>query len=686
MPRQLPPAIPRFIGRKDALALLTAQLKRRDGFAGPHQAVVISVIGGTAGVGKTALAVRWAHQAAASFPDGQLYVNLRGFHPSGKPVSPAEAIRCMLDALLVPAERIPANPDAQVGLYRSLLSGKRVLVLLDNAQDADQVRPLLPGGPYCMVLITSRSQLAGLVAAEGANYLRLDLLSDAESRELLVWRLGKARLDAEPGAAAELADMCARLPLALAIAAARIAARPQLALAAFVDELRDTRGRLDALDTGDVAASVRAVFSWSVSSISDPAGRLFALLGLHPGPDITIPAAASLAGMPLSAARRALDELAGSHLLTEHATARFAMHDLLRAYAAELGGTYDVTERHRAVGRMLDYYVHTLDAANRVLYPARDPLTLQVPLAGAMPETLTEAQQAQSWMEAEHRVLTAVAAEAAELSFDRHAWQIPYYLALFLDLHGSWDEWAVAQAVALRSAQRLGDMAAQARIHLISSHLCMRQGAEADAEVHLRNALRLYRQLHDRVGQARIHLGFSLVLNHQGKHSDAYSQAQQSLLLNVAAGHRAGMAGALNAMGWSEAHLARPARAVTCCRMAIGLHRDAGNRLGEAEGLDSLGYAYHQLGDHRQAIECYELAIRCLRELACDHEEAVTRTRLGDVQFASGRIGRARDSWVRALAIFSAEHHSSAELVRRRLRHLGSEGGDGAGALFAPVN
>ena len=352
VPRQLPAPVRPFAGRTAELAALTGLLED----VGALSATVISVIGGTAGVGKTALAVHWAHQVADRFPDGQLYVNLRGFDPSGNPTPAVAAIRALLDALEVPADRIPANLDAQVGLYRSLVAGKRMLLVLDNARNAEQVRPLLPGGPGCLVVVTSRSDLAGLAAIEGARSMRLGLLTDAEAHTLLVARLGATRTETEPTAAGELVRLCARLPLALVIAAARVAARPQFRLRMLADELADTRSRLDALDAGDELASLRAVFSWSVGSLSASAARMFGLLGLHPGPDITVPAAASLAGAPLASARAALAELAEVSLTAEHAPGRFGLHDLLRAYAVEqarISGSE--SENREATGRMLDH-------------------------------------------------------------------------------------------------------------------------------------------------------------------------------------------------------------------------------------------------------------------------------------------------------------------------------------------
>ena len=298
--------------------------------------VVISAIDGTAGIGKTAVALHWAHRVADRFPDGQLYVNLRGFDPAGSPMAPAEAVRGFLDAFEVPAERIPINLEAQAALYRSLVSGRRILVVLDNARDVGQVRPLLPGSPGCVVVVTSRNHLTSLITVEGARPLTLDLLPVEEAAELLARRLGSGRLAAEQQAVEEIIALCAQLPLALSIVAARAAAHPGFPLAALAAELRDARGGLDGFTSGDLTTDLRAVFSWSYQRLGTPAARLFRLLALHPGPDIAIPAAASLAALPAHEVRNLLAELSRSHLLEEHIPGRFAFHDLLRAYATEL--------------------------------------------------------------------------------------------------------------------------------------------------------------------------------------------------------------------------------------------------------------------------------------------------------------------------------------------------------------
>ncbi|MGH3682708.1 MAG: BTAD domain-containing putative transcriptional regulator, partial [Natronosporangium sp.] len=360
VPKQLPAGVDGFTGREAALTVLN-HLIRDDDQGRATGTVAIAAITGAAGVGKTALAVHWAHQVADRFPDGQLYLNLRGFGPSGAAaLDPADAARRCLDALGVPPHRVPADLDAQLGLYRSLLAGRRMLIVLDNARDADQVGPLLPGSPTCLALVTSRDQLARLVATTAASSVLLDLLTVDEARGLLAHRLGADRVAAEPQATDEIITRCARLPLALAIAAARATTNPAFPLRALASELRDAQSGLDTLTVGDPGTEVRTVFSWSYRVASPAAARLFRLLGLHPGPDLRLPAAASLAGLPAARTRPLLAELTRAHLLTEHAPGRYTFHDLLRAYATELSQAHDShQQRQPAVRRMLDHYLHT---------------------------------------------------------------------------------------------------------------------------------------------------------------------------------------------------------------------------------------------------------------------------------------------------------------------------------------
>ena len=410
VPRQLPAGVAHFAGRTAELAELQAW---RHEAASADGAAKVLVIGGTAGAGKTALAVHWAHHSAAEFPDGQLYVNLRGFDPSGTPVAPGDALRWFLGAFGVTEEQMPDSVDAQSALYRSVLAGKQVLVILDNARDAAQVRPLLPGSQTCLAVVTSRARLPGLAATEGARLVPLDVLTAGEAHELLASRLGE-RARAEADAAQQLTEACSRLPLALSIVAARVAARPYLPLADLARELADAQGRLEALDAGDPVASIRAVFSWSCEQLSAPAARMFRLLGLHAGPDVTVAAAASLAGVDRGQAAAAVAELADAHLIAEHAPGRYAFHDLLRAYAAYLAGTTDSDEERReAVNRVLDHYLHTASAGSRVLNPVRPHIALGPPQPGVVPELLGYAGETLAWFEAERQVLIAAIAQAS---------------------------------------------------------------------------------------------------------------------------------------------------------------------------------------------------------------------------------------------------------------------------------
>src|ERR1035438_6519984 len=580
-PRQLPAVLAYFVGRSAELDILDDLLEQAlSSPAGPGQ-VVVAAISGTAGVGKTALAVHWAHQSADRFPDGQLYANLRGFDPAGSPGAPGEVIRGFLGSLQVPAGHIPPGAEAQAGLYRSLLAGRRMLVVLDNARDAAQVRPLLPGASGCMVVVTSRSQLAGLAATHGARPVNLDMLTADEAAELLARRLGQHRVTAEPEAAGELAELCGGLPLALAVTAARAAARPGFGLAVLAAGLRDEHSVLDALDADDEAASsIRAVFSWSYQSLPAPAAALFRILSLHPGPDISVPAVASLAGLEIAQARKLLTRLAGTCLIAEHAPGRYAFHDLLRAYAAEQARALDpAAVRQAAIGRVLDHYLQTAAAADRLLNPQRDPVSPDLSQPGTTPAGFADYGQAMAWFDAEREVLLAAVCLAARERFDTHAWQLPWALAGYLDRQAHWHDWKAAQQTAVAAAERTGDNTAQAHARRGLGHACAVQGHYQDAHDQLAQALGLYCGLGDHLGQARAHHDTAWCYGKQGCHQQALHHSQQSLRLARAAGHRAAEAVALNAVGWHSAHLGNPQIALASCRQALEIARELGRRV-----------------------------------------------------------------------------------------------------------
>jgi DNA-binding SARP family transcriptional activator/tetratricopeptide (TPR) repeat protein len=666
VPRQMPAAVAGFTGRAAELQALTRVLD--DAGADAPGTVVISAIGGTAGVGKTALALHWAHQVAARFGDGQLYVNLRGFDPSGTPATPAEAIRGFLDALGVPPERIPHAPPAQAGLYRSLLADKRMLIVADNARDEQQVQPLLPASPGSLVIVTSRSQLSGLAVADGARLLTLDVLNHAEAVQLLTARLGADRVVAEPGATDQIASLCACLPLALAIAAARAAARPGFSLATLAAELADSAGRLDMLDGGDPGSSVRAVLSWSYHQLSPAAARMFRLLGLHPGPDISVPAAASLAALAPADARRLLRELARAHLIAEHLPGRYAFHDLLRAYAAEQAHhTGSDADQHQATGRILDHYLQTAAGAARQLDPAKEAVALAPAQPGTAAGKPADHRQALAWFEAEHQVLLAAVTLAAGSGFDSHAWQLPWAMKNFLQARGHYQEWAATQRTALAAATRLGDTAAQAVCSRLLGAACIDLGQHDQALAHLASSLALYQRLGDRLGQAKVYQNLGYAAERRGCYADALGHAEQALHLYQAIGHQANEAAALNGVGYCHGLLGDYQQARAFCQQAVTISADVGHRWVEGCAWDSLGLAEHHLGNLAEAAACYQRALSIIREYGERGYEAETLVHLGDTRHAAGELARAREAWQQALAILEDLQHPGTGQVRAKL-------------------
>jgi len=669
VPAQLPPAVPAFAGRAVELASLdaiTAAARRADP-AGPA-AVVISAVSGTAGVGKTALAVHWAHRVARDYPDGQLYINLRSFDPSGPALDPGEAVRGFLEALGVPVQRIPAALPAQAALYRSLLSGKRVLVVLDNARDAAQVRPLLPGSPGCLVIVTSRNDLGSLVAIEGAHPLVLDLFTVEEARDLLTSRLGPVRMASEPGAADEIISGCARLPLALAVAAARASARPGFPLAELATELRQDSAALSALDGGDTVTDVRAVFSWSYRALSADAARLFRLLGLHSGPDISASAAASLAGTGRRQAITVLTELTRAHLLTEHAPGRYTFHDLLRAYAAERVRDQESEDSRRAaVHRVLDHYLHTGESAAQQTNPLRIPVPLAPPQPGVTRDELASDQHALAWFTAERPVMLATIAQSPA-GFDAYTWQIASALGAFLERRGHWQDQEDAQAMALAAAQRQDDRTAQAVACRGLGLAYAGLGRFDDARTCYLRSLELATELGDHANQAHTHLSMAVLVGDQGRYGEALEHSRQSLRHYQAAGGRSGQASALNNISWYLAEHGDFDQALAYCQQSLAVVRELGNLNSEAHTTDTLGYIYRHLGHHRQAIACYQQALDLFRSTGDSYGEANCLSYLGDVYDDAGEVAAARHAWMQALNILSQLQHPDANQVRAKLQ------------------
>jgi DNA-binding SARP family transcriptional activator len=658
--RQLPVPVRHFVGRDAALD----ELDRLASSAG-RETVMITVIHGTGGVGKTALGIRWAHRAAARFPDGQLFVNLRGFHPTSDPMAPAEAIRGFLDAFAIPAEQIPASLEAQANLYRTLLAGRRMLVVLDNARDVDQVRPLLPGGSGCMVIVTSRNELTGLVAMEGAHPLTLDLLSDQEARHLLSSHLGQARLDAEPGAVTELITRCAQLPLALAIIAARAAAHPTFPLATFSAELADAQRRLDAVDGGDHFTQVRSIFSWSYQRLSTQAARLFRLLGLHRGPDVTVAAAANLAGIPGSRARQLLSDLARAHMVTEHLMGRYTFHDLLSAYATEQTQTFDgEAERRGAIRRLLTYDLYAAAAADALVAPhrRRTPLPDHAPPSD-LPR-FDDHAEALAWLEVERGNLVAAVRQAWDEREFELGWRLANLLWGLFQLEKHWDDWVGTHQIGLECARACGNL--QAEFTMLSSlgtaHRELGQ-FETSRLLH-EQALQVSRRTGDRHGEAQALNGIGAVLGGLSLTDQARHYLRLSLEIRREVGDRWGEAITICNLGEQDLDDGLLDSARDHFLLALRIRREIGDRWGEGITLNCLGQAYHQSGQHAEAVPYLREALAIHRQTRDYALEALDLHYLGMSHRQLGETASSQACLEEAMAIYQRLGMPDAEEVK----------------------
>ncbi len=719
VPRELPAAVASFTGRDTELAGLDALLHASP--AGSPLTMLITAIAGTAGVGKTALAVHWAHRITELFPSGQLYVNLRGYDLS-QPVAAADALVGFLRSLGVAGQDIPPQEGERAARYRSLLAGRRVLVVLDNARDADQVRPLLPGTSGCATVVTSRDTLAGLVARDGAQRLDLDLLPLADAIALLRALIG-ARADAEPEAAAALATSCCRLPLALRIAAELAVGRPSASLAELAAELSDQRQRLSTLDAdGDRRTAVRSVFSWSYGQLDAESARAFRLCGLHPGPDLDTYAAGALAGTTVENAGVTMRLLRRAHLIQDTSPCRYAMHDLLRDYACELAAAQDTEEERRAaLTRLLDYYLHATAAAMRIMFPAaRYRLPSVIPPDTPAPPLAGPAEAAQ-WLDGERASLVVAAAHAAAHSWPAHATLLARTMFRYLDSGGHYAEASVIHTHAHRAAALAGDRAAEADALTSIAIAEARQCSHRQASSHLGDALALFRQTGDRAGQARALGNLAVTYLRQGRFHDATHHLQDALPLFRETGNRSGEASTLNNLGLAclrlgsyqqaaehlhrslalsreissmpsearaltnlgevEMRQGRHQRAAAHLRQSLTLFRQTGDRVGEAYALASLGDLNLRRGDHQQATSCHQRAWSIFREIADRTGEAAALNGLAEVLLAAGRVSEARDVYTAALelAVQISERYEQARAHDGLARADHAEGDAGRG-------
>ncbi|MEV4655930.1 BTAD domain-containing putative transcriptional regulator [Micromonospora sp. NPDC049301] len=642
-PAQLPPDLAFFTGRDDLIAEARAAVARPGGPA-------VLAIDGMPGIGKTALAVHLAHRFAAGYPDGQLYVDLRGYDGREPAMSPSEALRGFLGSLGVPQESIPAELHAQAGMYRSSLAGRRLLILLDNCRDAEQIRHLLPGSPGCLVIVTSRSRLSTLLTMAGAHPLPVGLPSVDEARTALLGPLGARRVAADPAAIDAIIASCGRLPLALAVVAARAAGLPQMPAAQIAAELAQAPESLDGFDGDDPQTGLRAVFSWSYRALSTAAARLFRLLPIHPGPDISIAGAAGLAGVSLRSSRALLGELSRAHLISEDLPGRYHTHDLLLAYATEVGEENDgPAERAAAELRTLQFYRATGYQAHRRLltseqHPMIEPGPAETPLRFA------GHGDAMRWFTAERQVLIALIGRATQQGRHTEAWQLALGMQHFFDLSGRWADWTTTGEVALDAARAGGDLVGQARMHRSLAGAAYFRHEHETAVGHLDQAVQLLAGLGLYDEMTRAGINRAMILSAQGRHEEVVRALSAALRPGSARDDKL-LADVLVIMASSYVELGREQEAVRCAEQAMALSRGARYRLGVAEAWEVLGRVHSARRELGKAVDCWREAAVSYQEAAASAPAAEVLALLGDALAAAGDQDAAVRAWQEAQAL-----------------------------------
>jgi tetratricopeptide (TPR) repeat protein len=706
VPRQLPLDVSDFTGRSDELARLDSLLAETE----RSPAVVISAVSGTAGVGKTALAVRWAHAVADRFPDGHLYVDLRGYDPD-QPIQPADALAGALRALGVEGGEIPGDVAERAARYRTLLAQRRMLIVLDNAYGVEQVRPLLPGGSGCFVVVTSRDSLSGLVARHGARRLDLDLLSEADGMVLLR-RLVGDRINTEPAAAATIIRHCARLPLALRIAAELLAARPLATIANLAAELADERARLDLLDVAaDARTAVRAVFSWSYQRLPAPAAAMFRLLGLSPARDVDGYAAAALAGVDFDSTRRLLDVLVRANLVQMVTQDRHSMHDLLRTYAGELAAHGNEPDRRAALTRMIQYYLSTASAAMNALFPAEQHRRPRISRVSPAPPVAT-AEEARDWLDTELPNLVAVTACAATQGWPTYAGYFSATLWRYLEVGAHYDEATAIHRHAMQAAAEHGDTFAVASAQMGLGSVCLQSGRYEEGVDHYQRAAALFAADGDRMGETRALVNLGAMYAQLGRYDETLSHYRRAIDGYRELGDHLGEATTLGWIGLELGRLGRYDEAVDDLRQALTVFREIDFPMREAEALNDLGQVLLWAGRHDEALDAirealaignrtdsrvrddasnslaeilqamgradealthFRSAVELAREHAHHDQEARALAGIAATLAGHGDLDQARGYWREALELYVSLNMPQAEEVRARLMEASAD-------------
>lgn len=643
--RTLPRDVASFTGRAAQLAQLA---DAATGAAATGGVVGIWAVSGMAGIGKTAFAVHAAHQLAAEFPDGQIFLSLHAHTSGQQPVDPVDALTNLLLSVGVGAQHIPPGLAARAALWRAYLAGKKVLLLLDDATSHEQVTPLLPGTAGSVVLVTSRRRLAAL---QDVATISLDILEPGEAAMLLARLAGRPGLSPDDETVAELTRLCGYLPLAIGMLARQLHHHPAWTAAGLAAELAAEVNRLELMRAENL--SVAAAFDLSYQDLTAGQQRLFRRLGVHPGADVDAYAAAALDDTDLATTRRHLDSLYDHYLLTEPIRGRYRLHDLLREHARGLAATDDPADNGAAVQRLLDYFVHTAAAAGRHIETRNTAMERPVPgdRPGFTPRLATSAA-ASAWLDAERANLNAAVMTAVELQRTGHATAIPNAICGFLVARGHWDQAAVIQPVALAAAQQAGDRAGQADALYELGILQWVTGDHAAATANHQQALELYRELGDRLGQASALEQMGRLQREAGEYKAAIASHRQGLALHDNLDHRIGRAFAFTGLGTAQGRLGDYPAAAASHQQALQIFRDVGHRLGEAMATCNLGCVHVWTGDYPAGATSLTLALGIYRTLGDRVGQAISLTNLGEVQSRSGDHLAATISYQQSVEIF----------------------------------
>ncbi|MFF4902733.1 tetratricopeptide repeat protein [Streptomyces sp. NPDC001068] len=666
VPRQLPPDLPVFRGRTEALKAVHGFTEADDG-RGRH--VVITAVGGMAGVGKTTLAVHWAHQLAERFLDGQLYVNLRGFEESARPLEPGEALGGFLRALGVASGDIPPGTEERAALFRERTAARRLIVVLDNARDTAQVTPLLPAAG-CLTFVTSRNQLFALAATEGATLVNLDVWTREEALAALAARIGADRCRAEPDAAAELVSLCGYLPLAVAVVGAQLSGDPGMSLGSSVRELRGTGTRLDVLAAGGQAGEgdVRAVFSWSYRALGERTARFFRYLAAHPAPAVSAEAAASLAGEEMPVARRLLRELATASLLSRDAEGRYVMHDLIRAYGTELMERAE-DDRVGAEIRLLDYLRHNALSAGRFVsrFP---PAAADAAAPAVVRVTVGDREEALEWFRREEPSVAAVLRTVRDPRLLRHRVNLTLEWVGYNAAAGRWTEEAAAAREGLEAALLLDDPVAVARTGAHLARALVETGRTAEADEPVSTMLAQLPRLPTE-HQVRVERNVSFLRGRQQRHAEALEHARRSLAIARAHSRDDEVARTLIGVGFCLAMVGDHEAAIATGEEAVPMLRELKDRSGEASVWDAIGLAQQRLGRLQEAVTSYGKSLRLIEEVHDDYMRAETLDRLASALLELGDAAQARDHWLHAADLLDTLRVPRGDTLRAKAQAAG---------------